>query len=66
MKRLIQIATATMEEKIMATSAEKLKELKAKKDAEKLAKAETKAVQTLYNKKKDFDNSKNKSSVVSD
>lgn len=54
----------TMEEIKMATSAEKLKELKAKKDAEKLAKAETQAVQELYNKKHDFDNSKNKSSNV--
>lgn len=54
----------TMEETKMATSAEKLKELKAKKDAEKLAKAETQAVQELYNKKHDFDNSKNKSSNV--
>lgn len=56
--------TEAMEETKMATSAEKLKELKAKKDAEKLAKAETQAVQELYSKKHDFDNSKNKSSNV--
>lgn len=48
----------------MATSAEKLKELKAKKEAEKIAKAETSAIQNLYNKKKDFDNSNNKTSEV--
>lgn len=50
----------------MATSAEKLKELKAKRETEKLAKAETLAIQSLYNKKHDFDNSHNKSSEVKD
>lgn len=46
----------------MATSADKLAELKAKREQEKLERAETAAIEQLYNKKKEFDNSKNKTS----
>lgn len=55
-------ATVPMEETIMATSADKLAELKAKREQEKLEKAETVAIEQLYNKKREFDNSKNKTS----
>lgn len=46
----------------MATSAEKLAELKAKKEEEKKLQAETEAIKQLYSKKSEFDNSKNKKS----
>jgi len=44
----------------MATSKEKLAEIKAKKDQELAEKAETIAMQKLYASKHVFDNSKNK------
>lgn len=44
----------------MATSAEKIAEMKAKKEQEKIEKAETVAIQKLYAQKYQFDNSKNK------
>jgi hypothetical protein len=45
----------------MATSKEKLAEIKAKKEAALVAKAETLAMKKLYAEKYVFDNSKNKS-----
>jgi hypothetical protein len=44
----------------MATSAEKMAEIKAKKQKEKEEKAETIAMKKLYENKAPFDNSKNK------
>ena len=46
-----------MEEIIMATSPEKIKEIQAKKEAEKLEKAETEAIQKLYKDKEQINNS---------
>jgi hypothetical protein len=48
----------------MATSKEKLAELKAKKEKEFEEKAETLAIQKLYANKNVFDNSKNKTTDI--
>lgn len=50
----------------MATSAEKIAELKAKKAQRALEESETKAMQKLYAHKVQIDNSTNRSSVIFD
>lgn len=50
----------------MATSPDKIAEIKAKKAAEEQAKAESNVISKLYANKKQIDNSRNKTAFVAD